>query len=124
LLRPAIVTVLMKFVKLARTLKPGQISEFEVNPFVIIQNSLLPLDVLVKCGSGNTQQQLDRPTYKLKNLLEPKSVAIIGVSEKLNPGHIILSNLIAEGFNKERLYVVKPGIEFLEGWLPRCEILA
>ena len=50
-----------------------------------------------------------RPIGKLRHLLEPRSVAIIGVSEKLNPGHIILNNLIREGFDRERIFVVKPG---------------
>ena len=40
---------------------------------------------------------------------------MVGVSEKLNPGHIILNNLIREGFDRSRIYVVKPGSEQIEG---------
>jgi acyl-CoA synthetase (NDP forming) len=53
--------------------------------------------------------------HKLKQLLEPTSAAIIGVSEKLNPGHVILNNLIREGFDRSRIAVIKPGSETIEG---------
>jgi acyl-CoA synthetase (NDP forming) len=56
-----------------------------------------------------------RPVHKLKHLLEPSSAAIIGVSEKLNPGHIILNNLIREGFDRARISVIKPGSDTIEG---------
>jgi acyl-CoA synthetase (NDP forming) len=38
----------------------------------------------------------------------------MGVSEKMNPGHIILNNLIREGFERKRIYVVKPGTDSIE----------
>jgi acyl-CoA synthetase (NDP forming) len=57
----------------------------------------------------------DRPVHKLKQLLEPSSAAIIGVSDKLNPGHVILNNLIREGFDRSRIAVIKPGSETIEG---------
>ena len=58
---------------------------------------------------GATARAPARPLAKLKHLLEPRSAAIMGVSEKLNPGHIIVNNLIREGFARERIYIVKPG---------------
>jgi acyl-CoA synthetase (NDP forming) len=39
----------------------------------------------------------------------------MGVSERLNPGHIIVNNLIREGFPRERLFIVKAGSEQIEG---------
>ena len=56
-----------------------------------------------------------RPIHKLRHLLEPRSAAIVGVSEKLNPGRIILNNLVREGFDRERIYVVKPGSDQIGG---------
>jgi acyl-CoA synthetase (NDP forming) len=42
-------------------------------------------------------------------------VTIVGVSEKMNPGRIILDNLIREGFPTERIHVVKPGRDEIAG---------
>lgn len=101
--------------KFANTFVPTLISEFEINPIVITKNGLTALDILVKLGKGThpyanalTQAQM-RPVSKIKNLLSPQSVAVLGVSEKMNPGHIIVNNLLREGFQKSKIYIVKPG---------------
>jgi acyl-CoA synthetase (NDP forming) len=52
---------------------------------------------------------------KLRCLLQPRSAAIIGVSDRPNPGRIILENMLREGFPRERLHVVKPGREEIAG---------
>ena len=39
----------------------------------------------------------------------------MGVSERLNPGHIIVNNLIREGFARDRLFIVKAGSDRIEG---------
>ena len=103
------------FMALGRSCVPGDITECEINPLVIAGGDLVALDVLVKVGKGGAARPPARPIHKLKHLLEPRSAAIIGVSEKLNPGHIILNNLIREGFDRERIYVVKPGSDRIEG---------
>lgn len=110
-----VINTLMKFMELGKLLPQGEIAEFEVNPFVISNNKLVALDVLIKCDTKTLKSQIDRPISKIKNLLEPKSAAIIGVSGKLNAGHIILNNIIENGFDKSRLYVVKPGVDSIEG---------
>ena len=51
----------------------------------------------------------------IDHLLHPRSIGIIGVSEKLNLGHIILNNILREGYPRERVYVVKPGAGEIEG---------
>ena len=56
-----------------------------------------------------------RSMEKLRAMLQPQSVAVMGVSEKLNPGHVILNNLLREQFPRERVYVVKPNSTTLEG---------
>jgi acyl-CoA synthetase (NDP forming) len=103
------------FMALGAACVPGDISECEINPLVITGGNLVALDILIKLGTGEAPRPAARPIFKLKHLLEPRSAAIIGVSEKLNPGHIILNNLIREGFDRQRIYVVKPGSDRIEG---------
>lgn len=110
-----LVAAVRRFMALASQFAPHAIAECEINPLVIVDGRLVALDILVKLGSGPRPARPARPLGKLKRLLEPGSAAIIGVSEKLNPGHIILNNLIREGFDRERIYVVKPGSATLEG---------
>jgi len=62
------------------------------------------------------RRQASRPVAKIDRILEPKSAAVIGVSEKgMNNGRIILNNLLQNGFDPKRLYVVKPGLSELDG---------
>jgi acyl-CoA synthetase (NDP forming) len=112
---PAIVDAVRRFMALASEFAPHDIAECEINPIVIAGGRLVALDILVKLGDGRPPRVPGRPVAKLKHLLEPRSAAIIGVSEKLNPGRIILNNLIREGFARDRIYVVKPGSEELAG---------
>jgi acyl-CoA synthetase (NDP forming) len=94
-----------------------QIAEAEVNPFVLAQDGrVVALDILVTLRTpGPAAGPGPRPIGKLRQLLEPRSVAIMGVSERLNPGHIIVNNLIREGFDRERLFIVKAGSDEIEG---------
>ena len=110
-----LIGTLTKFLDAARLLVPRYIMEFEVNPFVISDGRLVALDVLIKLGTKEVASEDKRPVHKLKNLLEPRSIAIIGVSEKPNPGHIILNNCLREGFDKERIFIIKPGTESMKG---------
>ncbi|MGB9892919.1 MAG: acetate--CoA ligase family protein [Candidatus Saccharicenans sp.] len=90
------------------------LEELEVNPLVIRKGKLLPLDGLARFSRQKMETE-GRPVAQIKQILEPQSIAIIGVSEKMNVGHIILNNIIQNGFSRERLYVVKPGLERIEG---------
>jgi acyl-CoA synthetase (NDP forming) len=110
-----LVAAVRQFMALASAFAPHAIAECEINPLVIVDGRLVALDILVKLGTGDRPARPARPLGKLDRLLEPRSAAIIGVSEKLNPGHIILNNLIREGFDRERIYVVKPGSATVEG---------
>ena len=91
------------------------ISDFEINPLVVVAGELIALDVLVKLARSPQPTNNRRPVGKIRNLLEPRSAGVIGVSEKLNPGHVIVNNLLREGFDRSRLYIVKPNTETLEG---------
>jgi acyl-CoA synthetase (NDP forming) len=131
----AILDVVMAFLGAAGTLAAAGVSEFEVNPFAVAPSReaggparLVALDVLVKLApvSGELEvapsgriansRQAARPVDKIDRLLAPRSAAIAGVSEKsMNNGRVMLRNFIANGFDKDRLYVVKPGCESIEG---------
>jgi len=90
------------------------IEEAEVNPFVVRDGRLIPLDGM--CRFSRNRAAARPPLSKgLEFLLHPKSIGIIGVSERLNLGHQILNNILREGFPKERTYVVKPGLGEMEG---------
>ena len=105
------------FLELGRALG-HRIGEFEVNPFVVANDGrVVALDVLLKLRrepAGAREPQV-RPIAKLSRLLEPRSVAIMGVSERMNPGHIIVNNLLREGFPRERILIVKGGTAEIEG---------
>ena len=92
------------------------IEEAEVNPFVVRGGKLLPLDGL--CRFSRTHIYLKgRPFAEIARLLHPASIAVIGVSERMNIGHIILNNILKQGFPSDKIYVVKPGLDRIEGCL-------
>jgi acyl-CoA synthetase (NDP forming) len=93
---------------------PFVIEEMEVNPFVIRRGRLVPLDGLCRF-SRNKRPEQTRPAAGVGHLLRPGSIGIIGVSERMNIGHMILNNILRNGFPKERVYVVKPGPAEIEG---------
>ena len=90
------------------------IEEAEVNPFVVREKKLIALDGMCRF-SRNHQELKMRQFWNIQYLLEPRSIAIVGVSEKMNIGHIILNNILKEGFNNWNVYAVKPDIEEIEG---------
>ena len=115
-----LVDLFWRFMQLARHFSPfvesGEfvIEEAEVNPFVIHDDSLVPLDAVCRI-SRDAQITDSRPSNAIRFLLKPESVGIIGVSEKMNLGRIILKNILKGGFERERVHVVKPGLEEIEG---------
>lgn len=121
---------LQRFVDASDALAAAGIGEFEVNPMVLSKDGeLVALDCLVtlkdyskaglarnRDGSPINAAQLARPVGEIGRILKPASAAVIGVSEKnVNNGRIILRNLIQNGFDASRLYVVKAGIEEIDG---------
>lgn len=83
------------------------LEEIEINPAVASEGELVALDG-VGLVSQNKWADNQRPTKKIKPLLEPRSAVVLGVSAKgMNPGRIILENLKkSEGIDPSRIYVV------------------
>jgi acyl-CoA synthetase (NDP forming) len=130
-LAPAILLgAIQRFLDAADALSAAGIGEFEVNPMVLsCSGELVALDCLVtlkdfssmglahdEAGLPVNMAQRTRPVQEIGRILKPASAAVIGVSEKnVNNGRIILRNLIQNGFDTSRLYVVKAGIDAIDG---------
>jgi acyl-CoA synthetase (NDP forming) len=111
----ALASAVERFLVLARDFVPDPIAEFEVNPLVVSRGRLVALDALLRFTRVPEPAAPARPLGKIANLLAPSSIAVVGVSERMNPGRIILRNILKRGFPPERVTVVKPGLERLDG---------
>jgi acyl-CoA synthetase (NDP forming) len=121
----------LKFSEAAPILAAAGVIELEVNPFAVCGEGatarLVALDALAKVGtlpalveerSGRLvyRPQAERPVAKIDRLLRPANAAIIGVSSKeMNAGRMILRNMIGAGFDRRRVFIVKPGLSEFEG---------
>ncbi|MFZ2912736.1 MAG: acetate--CoA ligase family protein [Rectinemataceae bacterium] len=128
-----VVDAIMAFLAAADALAAAGVSEFEVNPMVAAERpdgtELVALDCLVTLGDFSVyglvadgdgtpvnRAQNERPVGHIGKILIPESAAVIGVSEKaVNNGRIILRNLLHDGFDPARLYVVKQGVDEIDG---------
>ncbi len=110
-----LVDVIDRLFAIGAALVPAELLECEINPMAVTTGGLVALDVLMTIGDGPRPTRRARPVHKLKQLLEPRSVAIVGVSSTSNPGRVILGNLITAGFAPDRIVVVKPGVETIDG---------
>jgi acyl-CoA synthetase (NDP forming) len=93
---------------------PYVIEELEVNPFVVRSKKLIALDGMCRFSHSHQEVKM-RQVSNIQCLLKPHRIGIIGVSEKMNVGHIILNNILKEGFPNWNVYVVKPGLKEIEG---------
>ncbi|MCU0243258.1 MAG: acetate--CoA ligase family protein [Acidobacteria bacterium] len=116
----ALVATLLRFRDLAAAFSPfsGEfpfvLEEAEVNPFVVRRGRLVPLDGVCRF-SRNKTPLAERPVEGVGRLLRPGSIGIIGVSEKMNIGRVILANILKAGFPPDRITVVKPGLDAIDG---------
>jgi len=110
-----LVDVVERVRRFAAEFMPTPFRSFEVNPLVVRDGVCCALDVLVELSSSTVELAPARPVDKIKHLLEPQSVAVIGVSERMNPGRVIVNNLIREGFDRRRLYIIKENIDAIDG---------
>lgn len=94
---------------------PAHLEELEINPMVVAADGrLLPLDGLMRIGERRPAPA-SRPVGKVARLLHPGSVALVGVSQKVNPGRIMLQNLLDANFPTDRIHILKPGCEEIAG---------
>jgi acyl-CoA synthetase (NDP forming) len=96
-------------------LAPDQLLEVEINPAAVTPAGLVALDVLVRLGPGGRTVAPPRPVHRIARLLDPSSIALVGVSGGMNPGRVILGNLLRERFPAARITVVKPGRDEIDG---------
>jgi indolepyruvate ferredoxin oxidoreductase beta subunit len=89
--------------------------EMEVNPFAFRQQRLVPLDGRGRLGPVAATPPA-RPIEKIRNLLDPKSIAVMGVSAKShNFGRVIVNNVKRCGFPLKHLYIVKDQEQQIDG---------
>jgi acyl-CoA synthetase (NDP forming) len=108
----AVGTLLMT---LAQKLMPQGIAECEINPLAVTPSGLFALDILVTLSGELPSPPPPRPLHKIGRLLQPRRVALVGVSEQLNPGRIILNNLLRDGFDPSSIVIVKAGVDSIGG---------
>lgn len=92
-----------------------ELVELEVNPFAIIDRRLVPLDGRGSLGRS-AKPAAPRSIDKVRRLLEPQNIAVIGVSSRASSfGRIILRNVLACGFDTSRMRVIKSGATEIDG---------
>lgn len=83
------------------------IGELEVNPFAFHHQRLVPLDGRGRLATA-PKALPERPLERVKALLQPRAIAVAGVSaNSMNFGRIILNNILKGGFDRSHLYVIK-----------------
>jgi acyl-CoA synthetase (NDP forming) len=93
------------------------LSELEVNPLVASDDGrLVALDGLARLHRPAPLPP-PRPVAELRRLLAPASAVVIGASaEGMNPGRIILRNLVAGGgIPRERIWALHPRAQEIDG---------
>ena len=94
---------------------PYIIEELEVNPFAFSNYLMMPLDGLCRFSTSR-QIHPTRPIAKIEKLLHPDSIGIVGISaRKTNIGRIILQNILANGFPREKLSLIHPEAASIDG---------
>lgn len=112
--REALADLLRRFLRLAASACPSPLVELELNPLVPTPRGPVALDAIVRLGEREPGYP-PRPLEKIDRLLTPASAAVVGVSERMNPGRRVLRNLLDAGFDRERLWVVKAGASAIDG---------
>lgn len=109
------------FIEMGRKYSPSNpdaefvIEEMEINPYAFTDYLMVPLDGMCKFSLPQAREN-KRPIAKIHNLLHPQKIGLIGASTKRkNFGRIILDNILAEGFAKEDVYILREGVDEIEG---------
>ena len=108
--------LLARWLDFAAVACPAQVAELEVNPLVITDRGPVALDAVLRVGTGEAPDvPAPRPLATIDRLLVPRSIAVVGVSRRMNPGRVLLRNVLAQGFPAERVRVVKTGVDEIDG---------
>jgi acyl-CoA synthetase (NDP forming) len=94
---------------------PYVIQELEINPFAFTDFLMVPLDGMCRFAKPGKLPPA-RPFQKIYHLLHPQTIGIVGVSTtRTNFGRTILSNILAMGFERANLRLIRPGLDSFEG---------
>lgn len=121
--------LVVRFLVAAERLLPETVAELEFNPVALTARGPVALDAAGRWGPGETgpegaaaadPEARARRHRQMARLLAPRSVAVVGVSERephpeRTPGRILLRNLLQAGFPAKRIRVVKPGEGAIDG---------
>lgn len=98
-------------------LNPGAnfvLEELEINPFAFTDFLMVPLDGMCRYRLPGPLPE-SRPYHKIGKLLRPESIGIVGISvSRMNFGRVILTNILANGYDPEKVIVFREGIEEFE----------
>ncbi len=94
---------------------PYVIDELEINPFAFTDFLMVPLDGMCRFSLPRRPPET-RPYHKIRNLLHPGRIGVVGISTtRVNYGRIILNNILANGFDREHIRIIRPGLAEFEG---------
>jgi len=114
--RPGLEALIGRMLDLAARTMPADISEFEINPLTFTDRGPVALDAMCRIGPAPVAEA--RPDLRpgaVDGILRPSSIAIVGVSERVNLGRVILRNVLDAGFPPDAVTVIKPGIDEIDG---------
>lgn len=96
---------------------PFIIEELEINPAAVQGGRIIALDGVL-CARKNTAGKVQaKPLRKIKNLLDPRSLAIAGASGKnaANPANAILGKFLNAGLPRENIHLLHPKEDEIDG---------
>jgi len=109
------------FIRMANHYSPNNpdavfiIEELEINPFAFTDFLMVPLDGMCRFSLATVRDNA-RPVQKIDKLLHPGRIGLVGVSAKRrNFGRIILDNILAEGYRKDGITLIRKGEKEIEG---------
>ncbi|MCG3127816.1 MAG: hypothetical protein CHACPFDD_02688 [Phycisphaerae bacterium] len=96
--------------------------ELEVNPFAFRRLRMVPLDGRGRLGPVRSPEA-PRPVENVERMLQPRSIAVLGVSANtINFGRIIVRNIKSCGFPVAHTYIIKKDEREIDGvrCVPSC----
>ncbi len=94
---------------------PFVVRDFEVNPFFVGEGSITAVDAFMRFEQAHYDERVV-DVSKIRRLLNPETVVIAGVStKKINIGGIILGNLLRDQFPTDKIRLLHPEAETIEG---------